>query len=85
MITRDVPVDAVASNSAARIEEGVPELFDRSAISPRQAEARREAEEAVVEVIARRRPVEPAPQHVGATAPAPARERVWFAVGERWP
>jgi stage III sporulation protein SpoIIIAA len=62
MVDRDVPIHAVASNSTAKIEETLRELFDLNELRPEQQEALREAEEAVVEVIARRHPVELAPQ-----------------------
>lgn len=62
VLTKEVPVHAVASNSAAKIEDVLRELFDLNRIAPEQEEALREAEEAVVAVIARRQPVELAPQ-----------------------
>ena len=62
VMTRDVPVHAVTSNSSAKIEEGVRELFGLSPLRPEHEEALREAEEAVVEVIAQRHPVELRPR-----------------------
>ena len=62
MAARNVPIHAVGSNSSVKIEEALRELFDLNQLRPEQQEALKEAEEAVVEVIARRHPVELAPQ-----------------------
>lgn len=62
MMTRDVPVRAVVSASTAKLEEALRDLFDLNRLRPEQEEALREAEEAVVEVIGRRHPVELSPQ-----------------------
>jgi stage III sporulation protein SpoIIIAA len=62
MLTRDVPVHAVASNSAGKIEEALRELFDLGRLHPEQEAALKEAEEAVVEVISKRCPRELSPQ-----------------------
>jgi stage III sporulation protein SpoIIIAA len=55
-------VHAVASSSPAKIEQALRELFDLAAPHPDQHEALREAEGAVIEVIAQRRPVELTPR-----------------------
>ena len=62
MLTRDVPVHAVASNSAGKIEEALRDLFDLGRLHPEQEAALKEAEEAVVEVISQRLPRELSPQ-----------------------
>ena len=48
--------------SGSTIEEVLREVFDLNRLQPEQQQALREAEEAVVEVLARRRPVELSPQ-----------------------
>lgn len=55
-------VHAVASSSPGKIEQALRELFDLDAPHPDQHDALREAEGAVIEVIAQRRPVELAPR-----------------------
>jgi stage III sporulation protein SpoIIIAA len=55
-------IHAVASSSPGKIEQALRELFDLEAPHPDQHEALREAEGAVIEVIAQRRPVELAPR-----------------------
>ena len=55
-------VHAVASSSPGKIEQALRELFDLELPHPDQHEALREAEGAVIEVIARRHPVELAPR-----------------------
>ncbi|MBX3025735.1 AAA family ATPase [bacterium] len=55
-------VHAVASSSPGKIELALRELFDLDAPHPDQDEALREAEGAVIEVIAQRRPVELSPR-----------------------
>jgi stage III sporulation protein SpoIIIAA len=55
-------VHTVASSSPGKIEQALRELFDIEQPHPEQNEALREAEGAVIEVIARRRPVELAPR-----------------------
>jgi stage III sporulation protein SpoIIIAA len=55
-------IHAVASSSPGKIEQALRELFDLDVPHPDQDEALREAEGAVIEVIARRRPVELAPR-----------------------
>jgi len=55
-------VHTVASSSPAKIEQALRELFDLEQPHPEQNDALREAEGAVIEVIARRRPVELAPR-----------------------
>jgi stage III sporulation protein SpoIIIAA len=55
-------VHAVASSSPGKIEQALRELFDVESPHPDQNDALREAEGAVIEVIARRRPVELAPR-----------------------
>jgi stage III sporulation protein SpoIIIAA len=62
LFRRDIPVHAVTSNSTAKIEETLRDLFDLNRLRPEQEQALREAEEAVVQVIARRQPVELSPQ-----------------------
>jgi len=57
-----VRVHTVAANSPGRIEEALRELFALEAPHADQDEALREAEGAVIEVIARRTPVELAPR-----------------------
>jgi hypothetical protein len=57
-----VRVHTVAANSPGRIEEALRELFALDAPRADQDEALREAEGAVIEVIARRAPVELAPR-----------------------
>jgi hypothetical protein len=55
-------IHAVASSSPGKIEQALRELFDLELPHPDQDEALREAEGAVIEVIARRHPVELAPR-----------------------
>ena len=55
-------VHTVASSSPGKIEQALRELFDLERPHPDQTEALREAEGAVIEVIAQRRPVELAPR-----------------------
>ena len=55
-------VHAVASSSPGRIEQALRELFELDAPHPDQHEALREAEGAVIEVIAQRRAIELAPR-----------------------
>ncbi len=62
MLRKHVPVHGVPSNSPARVEEKLREIFSLNRLRPDQEAALREAEEAVVEVIANRRPAELAPQ-----------------------
>jgi stage III sporulation protein SpoIIIAA len=62
MVARNVPIHTVASNSVAKIEDALRELFDVHPLRPEQEAALREAEEAVVAVIAKRQPVELSPQ-----------------------
>jgi stage III sporulation protein SpoIIIAA len=62
LLPRAARVVGVASNSAAKIEEGVRGLFIGAEIGTEQQEALREAEEAVLEVVAHRRPIELAPR-----------------------
>ena len=55
-------VHTVASSSPGKVEQALRELFDLDAPHPDQHEALREAEGAVIEVIAQRRAVELAPR-----------------------
>jgi hypothetical protein len=55
-------LQTVASSSPAKIEHALRELFELERPHPEQDEALREAEGAVIEVIARRQPVELAPR-----------------------
>jgi len=55
-------IQTVASSSPGKIEQALRELFDLDHPHPDQDEALREAEGAVIEVIARRRPAELAPR-----------------------
>jgi stage III sporulation protein SpoIIIAA len=55
-------IHTVTSSSPAKIEQALREIFDLELPHPDQQEALREAEGAVIEVIARRRPVELAPR-----------------------
>ena len=55
-------IHTVTSSSPGKIEQALRELFDLELPHPDQEEALREAEGAVIEVIARRRPVELAPR-----------------------
>jgi stage III sporulation protein SpoIIIAA len=55
-------VQAVASSNPGKIEQALRELFDLDTPHPDQHEALREAEGAVIEVIAQRHPVELAPR-----------------------
>jgi stage III sporulation protein SpoIIIAA len=55
-------IHTVASSSPGKIEHALRELFDLELPHPDQDEALREAEGAVIDVIARRRPVELAPR-----------------------
>ncbi|MGD9764068.1 MAG: R3H domain-containing nucleic acid-binding protein [Candidatus Binatia bacterium] len=55
-------IHAVASSSPGKIEQALRELFALDAARPEQDAALREAEEAVIEVIATRKPVELAPR-----------------------
>jgi stage III sporulation protein SpoIIIAA len=55
-------LQTVASSSPAKIEQALRELFDLALPHPEQDEALREAEGAVIEVIARRQPIELAPR-----------------------
>lgn len=57
-----VRVHAVASSSPGKIEQALRELFDLEVPHPDQHEALREAEGAVIEVIAQRRAIELAPR-----------------------
>jgi len=61
-IAQDVPVHLVAANTEPEVEEVLREVFDLNRLRPEQEQALREAEEAVVEVIAHRRPAELSPQ-----------------------
>jgi hypothetical protein len=62
MTARNVTIHSATSNSLAKIEEALRELFDLQAAHPEQDTALREAEEAVIAVIAKRQPIELAPQ-----------------------
>ncbi len=66
MMARNARVQAVSANTTTKIEEAINALFadgrDGGELHPDQEDALRQAEEAVVEVIARRQPVELAPQ-----------------------
>ena len=62
MLTKAIPVHTVGSNSGSKMEEVLREIFAMNRMEPEQAEALREAEEAVVAVISGRQPVELAPQ-----------------------
>ena len=55
-------MQAVASSNPGKIEQALRELFDLDTPHPDQHEALREAEGAVIEVIAQRHPVELAPR-----------------------
>jgi len=55
-------VQAVASSNPGKIEQALRELFDLDTPHPDQHDALREAEGAVIEVIAQRHPVELAPR-----------------------
>jgi len=61
-IPEGVPVHTASANTVARIEEALREAFDMNRLKPEQEQALREAEEAVVEVIAHRQPAELSPQ-----------------------
>jgi stage III sporulation protein SpoIIIAA len=61
-VPEGVPVYVAPTNSVSRIEEALREAFDMNRLRPEQEQALREAEEAVVEVIAHRQPVELSPQ-----------------------
>jgi len=57
-----IRIRSAAANSVAKIEEALREAFDMNRLRPEQEQALREAEEAVVEVIAHRQPIELSPQ-----------------------
>jgi stage III sporulation protein SpoIIIAA len=61
-LERNIPVETVASSSAPRIEAALRGIFDLNHLHPAQETALREAEEAVVGVIARREAIDLAPQ-----------------------
>ena len=62
MMKRQIPVHGIASSSQEKIEEGLRELLGMDRLRPQEERSLREAEEAVVVVIAEHRPVELSPQ-----------------------